>query len=312
MGAVMGSRPVTTTRVGAGLRGRRRRRDLGWVLFMAPGSLVFGVFELYPLARTFLLSLFAWDGFTDPRFIGTRNFEEAFASPHFWQAAVHSLVYALGTSFTKMTLGLAIALLLDRALRGRAIYRSVIFAPALMSFVAVGLLWTLLFNPSLGPATSLPAPVGLVDPQLGLLGDPDRALASIIFVDSWKWVGYHAVLFLAGLSLVSRTLVEAALIDGANNWQRFRYVLLPAIHQVLVINVVVALAGAMNSFDLVYIMTKGGPYRSTEIMLTFMYSTAFTQNRFGYAAAIACLLFAMVGLMTLAVLRIGRSEPDAA
>ncbi|MCY7419990.1 MAG: sugar ABC transporter permease, partial [Chloroflexi bacterium] len=273
--------------------------------------LVFGIFELYPLARTFLLSLFAWDGFTDPRFIGTRNFEEAFASPHFWQAAVHSLVYALGTSVTKMLLGLAIALLLDRALRGRAIYRSVIFSPALMSFVAVGLLWTLMFNPSLGPVTSLLAPVGLVDPQLGLLGDPDRALASIILVDSWKWVGYHAVLFLAGLSLVSRTLVEAALIDGANNWQRFRYVTLPAIRQVLVINVVIALAGAMNSFDLVYIMTKGGPYRSTEIMLTFMYSTAFTQNRFGYAAAIACLLFAMVGLMTLAVLRIGRSEPDA-
>lgn len=298
-------------------RGGRRRGTgglgrLAWIPFVLPGLSVFAVFELYPLVRTFVLGLYSWDGFSDPTFVGTQNFRLALNDPIFWKAAWHTGVYALGTTAAKVVLGLAIALALDQKLRGRAVYRSIVFAPALMSFVAVGLLWTMLYNPSLGPVTKMLQPLGFVDPNLGLLGDPDRALLAVMVVDIWKWVGYHTILFVAGLSLVSGDLVEAALLDGANALQRFWHVTLPAIRQVVVINVVIAFAGAMNSFDLVFVMTKGGPYQSSEIVLTYMYATAFTQNRFGLAAAIATLLFVAAGLMTLLVLRIGRSEEDLA
>lgn len=307
--------PPSAAAAGPEVRERRRRRrrlDLGWVPFVAPALLLFSVFELYPLVRTFVLSLYEWDGFSDKRFVGLDNFRQTLGDEFFWQAAWHSAVYAVGTATAKLVLGLGIAVVLDRALRGRALYRSLVFAPALMSFVAVGLLWTLFFNPDLGPVVRLLAPLGLVDDQLGLLGDPSRALAAVMFVDTWKWVGYHAVLFLAGLSLVPDDQVEAALIDGAGAWQRFWHVTLPAIRQIVVINVVIALAGAMNTFDLVYVMTTGGPYRSTEVLLTHMYAVAFTQNRFGLASAIACVLFVAVGLMTLLVLRIGRVGEEPA
>lgn len=278
-----------------------------WLALVLPGLTLFTVFELYPLVRTFVLSLYRWDGFSPPEFVGVANFRSALTDAVFWTAVRHSLMYAAGTTVAKLVLGLVIALVLDRQMRGRAVYRSLVFAPALMSYVAVALLWSLLFNPSLGPVARMFAPLGLVDPELGILGDPDRALAAVMVVDVWKWVGYHAVLFLAGLSLVSRDQVEAATVDGASAAQRLRHVTLPAIRQIIVINVIIALAGAMNAFDLVFVMTKGGPYRSSELMLTYMYSVAFSQNRFGLASAIACVLFAAVGLMTLVVFRIGRA-----
>jgi raffinose/stachyose/melibiose transport system permease protein len=206
-----------------------------------------------------------------------------------------------------MALGLALAVLLNRKLAGYAFYRSVVFAPALMSFVAVGLLWQLIYSPQQGLMNHVLDILHLPH-EVNWLGDRHIALGSLVIVDVWKWTGYHTILFLAGLSLVQKELLEAALVDGASGWQQFWHVTLPSIRPVVVVNLVIATAGALNTFDLVYVMTDGGPFGGTELPITYMYRTGFGGSQLGYASAIACLTFVVVAIVTVLILRLQSSE----
>ena len=295
-----------------GARRRRTRRDLTGVLFATPALLLFLVFVAWPLSRTIVLSLQRWNGFDAPAWAGLDNYSRLLRDPGFWSALTHTLVYAVGTTVGKVGLGLGLALLLDASLRGRSFYRSVIFAPALMSFVAVGLLWQLIYAPSIGLADQLLGVLHIGGQSNDWLGSPVRALFAVMVVDVWKWAGYHAVLFSAGLSLISTDLRDAARVDGADWFQEFWHVTLPSLRGLVVLNVIFAVAGAFNTFDLVYVMTDGGPYGGTDLLMTFLYRQAFTNSQYGYASAVACLLLLVVGMITILLLRAARSDYDAA
>lgn len=299
--------PTELTRAGRyGLEARahRWRRDsLGWVPLVLPGIALFAVFEIWPLVQAIMLSLYTWDGYSAKEFVGVRNYLAVLTDDAFWRALWHAGVYAVGTVVGKMLLGLGLAVLLNRKIAGLALYRSVVFVPALMSFVAVGLLWQLVYNPQQGLMNGALGALHLPH-DVNWLGNPHIALLSLMIVDVWKWAGYHTILFLAGLTLVRRELLEAALVDGASSWQRFRHVTLPGIRPIVVVNLVIATAGALNTFDLVYVMTDGGPFGSTDLPITYMYRVGFDSSRFGYASAVSCVMFLVVGVVTVLILRL--------
>ena len=273
--------------------------------------LLFGVFELWPLLQAVLLSLYEWDGYSDRVFVGLKNYQALVSDGVFWGSVSHAVVYAAATVTLKMVLGLGLALLLHQALAGRAFYRSVVFAPALMSFVAVGLLWQLIYSPQQGLLNSALGAVGLPS-DTSWLGNPSIALFSLVVVDVWKYTGYHAIIFLAGLTIVQKELLEAADVDGASAGRKFWHVTLPGIRPILVVNLVIATAGALNTFDLVYVMTNGGPFGVTELPISYMYRAGFSSGRLGYASAVACAMFAIVSLVTLLILRSQRTDEDSA
>jgi raffinose/stachyose/melibiose transport system permease protein len=302
--------PTATSPPGTPVNTRRRRRrfDPWLLLFALPGLALFLLFEIWPLIRAFANSLYSWDGFTPKVWVGLGNYQQIWHASLFWSSAEHTAVYAVGTVVAKLVLGLALALLVNLGIRGLGLYRSVLFFPVLMSFVAVGLLWTFVFDPQLGLANAALKAIGI--PAVTWLASSHTALPSIMLVDVWKWAGYHLVLFLAGLQTIRPELKEAAKVDGAGAWAGFWHVTLPALRPMVVLNMIIALAGALNVFDLVYVMTKGGPYHSTDTIMTYMYDQAFNQNKYGYASAVACLLFVVVALITLLQARMLRSDYD--
>jgi raffinose/stachyose/melibiose transport system permease protein len=303
------SPPTTAPPAALGPTRRRRHRFDPWLLLFAlPGLALFLLFEIWPLIRAFANSLYSWDGFTPKVWIGIGNYRQIWHTPLFWSSAEHTLIYAVGTVIAKVVLALALALLVNQGIRALGWYRSVLFFPVLMSFVAVGLLWTFVFDPQLGLANAALRAVG-VD-GVTWLASPRTALPSVMLVEVWKWTGYHLVLFLAGLQTIRPELKEAARVDGAGAWAGFWHVTLPSLRPMVILNVIIALAGALNVFDLVYVMTKGGPFHATDTIMTYMYDQAFNQNKYGYASAVACLLFVVVALVTLLQARLLRSDYD--
>jgi raffinose/stachyose/melibiose transport system permease protein len=286
---------------------RRLLLKLSWLPFVVPGLGLFLVFEVWPLIQAILLSLYKWDGYSKKVYVGGANYRRALGDVNFWHALGHAGVYTACTVTGKMVFGLGLALLLHRQLAGRAFYRSIVFAPVLMSFVAVGLLWQLIYSPEQGLMNRLLGLLHLAN-HVNWLGNPHIALFSLVLVDLWKFTGYHTILFLAGLTLVQKELLEAATVDGASPRQQFWHVTLPAIRPIAVVNLIIATAGAINTFDLVYVMTNGGPYGVTELPITFMYRQGFSNSQLGYASAIACLMFVVVGIITVLILRLQRSD----
>lgn len=276
---------------------------------MMPGLVLFALFVLWPLVNVFINAFYSWNGLGPKVFVGWNNFIQIFQSSLFYSAAEHTVIYAVGTVLLKVVLAFGIALLVARAMKGIAIFRTILFIPVLMSFVAVGLLWNFVLDPNLGLLNSFLGMLHLPT-TAGYLTDPKSALATLMFVDLWKWLGYHVVLFVAGLQMVRPELYEAAEVDGAGRWRQFWSVTVPSMRSIIVLNVIIAFAGGMNVFDLVYVMTKGGPMGSTQTMMTLVYQQAFATRHYGFASATAVVLFIVVGVLTLVQVRMMRSDYD--
>jgi ABC-type sugar transport system permease subunit len=203
---------------------------------------------------------------------------------------------------------------LNKKLKGITVFRTIFFTPVVISFVAIGAVWTWIYNPTQGMLNHLLGSTGLMNPKnpIAWLGDPRYALISIMIVDIWKWIGYHVVLFLAGLQTISNDLYEAASIDGANSFQTMMRITIPQIKNVFYINLTFCLVGAFNVFDVVMVMTKGGPYGKTEVIAKYIYDTSFgSTNMFGYATAISIFVFILMLIVTLVILKLMRkSEED--
>ena len=291
-----------------------RRRFVGAVqpyLWLLPALLVFALFTLLPLLVGLVLSFFAWDGSGSPRWVGLGNYIEAATDPKYWPALWHNVIYAVGTVAGKILLGLGLALVLNSGLRGRVIFRTLLFIPVVMSFVVIGILWTWIYAYSNGLLNTILDAVGLSLLKKDWLGDPKVALLAVMGVDVWKWFGFHMVLFLAGLQSIPAEMYEAARIDGANRWQLFRYMTLPLLAPITVVNVVLAASGAFNVFDVVYVMTQGGPANSSEVAMTYVYRVGFNFYQFGYASALSMIQLALVATITLVLfLGVGREQRD--
>lgn len=266
-------------------------------VFLLPGMVLFIGLMLYPMVQAFRMSLYEWNILPGAvsEFVGVANYGRAFDDPVFWTALVNSTVYMLVTVPTQMALGMAIAVLLNQAIRGRVAFRVLFYLPVVTSWVVVSLLFKYLFNTQAGLVNYV-----LVD-LLGVLGTPvawlqDRwtAMATISLLGIWKGMGWSMLIFLAGLQGIPADLLEAAEVDGASKARRFFAITLPLLRPVVVFVTIMLVIGGFNVFISVFLITGGGPANQTEVLLTQMYEQAFSFLDFGYGAAIAYLLTALI------------------
>jgi len=277
-------------------------------VWVAPALLLFFVFSLLPLIVGVGLSFSSWDGVAPLRFVGLENYGDALRDGAYWSAIVHNVIYAVGTVIGKMVLGFAIAMVLNQALPGRAIFRTAMFLPVVLSFVVVGLMWNWIYDYNSGLINSGLSSIGLGGLKKAWLGDASVALGALIVVDIWKWFGFHMVIFLAGLQSIPGELYEAARIDGSTPWQTVRWITLPLMVPITMINLILASSGAFNVFDVVYVMTQGGPVNATNVAMVDIYTEAFQFYHFGYASTLSVVQIVLVSAISLVLLRVLRRE----
>jgi ABC-type sugar transport system permease subunit len=283
-----------------------------------------GAFVVYPLIASLPITLYAWDGIGHPtRYVGLSNFKQVAADPLFWNAFKHTFEYAAVLVPIQLTLALILALVLNNSrLRGATVYRAIFFTPVVTSAAVVGVVMTLLFDNLGRPLNDLLLARGLVQAPIDLLGNPALALPLIILVGIWQTLGYNLVYFLAGLQSIPKVLYEAAAVDGASAWQRLRHVTLPSLREVGMVILFLAILGSLQVFDLVFVMTGGGPYYASEVVSTYIYHYAFTpaalqaENNIGYASAAAffmgLILIGFTALLTASVSYLRRERRDEA
>ncbi|HZT44116.1 MAG TPA: sugar ABC transporter permease [Chthonomonadaceae bacterium] len=287
---------------------RRARTELSGYLFMLPYLVLFGVFLVLPLLYGLGLSFFRWDllSTAPARFIGVDNYREAVGSPYFWKALGATFRFVVLAVPLTVLLGLLIAVGIEAVPERRQVfYRAAYFLPTLITITVAGLLWRWFFNSEFGLFNALLAPLGIKVPWLT---DTTWAMRSIVFMTLWWTVGGPVVIFLAGLQQIPGHYHEAAALDGANGWQRFRHITLPLLRPVLVFVVIMNVIGAFQVFGQTFMITQGGPELSTRVMVQYIYETAFNNYRMGYAAAMSWLLFALIAGFSLAQVRLLRER----
>jgi raffinose/stachyose/melibiose transport system permease protein len=280
-----------------------RTERLKWLAFIAPALAVYAVFLIYPVVQSGALSFSSWAGPGRPSTpVGLDNYRELVADPIFWRALRNTAVLLLVSVFIQLPIGLGLALLVTSARRGRRFWRGIYFLPTLMSTVAVAILWRFIYSPDYGVINGFLRGVGLDGLAQGWLGQTSTALAAVIGANVWQWAPFYMIIYVAALVGIDPEIYEAAALDGARGLQRFLYVTLPLLRPVLITTSILSLAGSIKAFDLVYIMTDGGPSNSSELLATYMFREGFTNYRLGYASAIAMVMFLITFVLTVVVL----------
>ncbi len=274
------------------------RREAVWAyLFLLPNIVGFFVFTALAVFVAFGLAMTEWDLLVPPRFNGLANYQKLLTNdPVFRQVMGNTAFFVLGVVPLDVVCSLGLALLLNRPIRGMALYRAVYFVPVVTSLIAVSIVWQWLYHSDVGLINYFLTDVGL--PKVNWLGSTEWAMPAIIFMSTWKAMGYYAVIFLAGLQGVPEHLHEAAQIDGASAWQRFWKITLPLLSPTMFFVLVISIIRSFQVFDQALIMTRGGPANATMTIVYFVYNNAFVWFRMGYAAAACWLLFIVIFAVT--------------
>jgi raffinose/stachyose/melibiose transport system permease protein len=286
----------------------RRRMDWGRaatvVFFLLPAALIYGLFVLYPIVQAAFYSLYRWKGLGPLQdYVGLQNFRQILTDEVFRQALGHNLIIMVLSLGIQLPLALGIALLVGRKMRGRAFFRTVFFLPFVLSEVITGVVWSFILRAQSGLLNSvLDAIVPGFTPR-GWLGNPDIVLYVLFAVITWKYFGFHMILYLAGLQSIPAELEEAALIDGATPARVIRDVTIPLLLPTIRLTIFLSALGSLQFFDLIYIMTDGGPVNASETMATYMYDFGFRRFSLGYGAAVSLVIFAICFLFSLAYQR---------
>ena len=272
---------------------RREQRRLG-LLLVAPTVLIMVVFLLFPLANAVYYVFVDFNGIdTTPPFVGLANFTEMFADPDVWAALGNNVIWIVIGTAAPLVLGLGLALALWGVQRGSALYRVAFFLPYVLPQVAVGVVWGWIYEPTRGWLNRVLETVGLDAVTRGWLGDPDTALYAVLATAIWTAIGFVFVIILSALRNVDTEQVDASLLDGANWAQRLRYIVLPQIMPVFVMVTAITLIGGFAVFDLIFVMTGGGPAGATDVLGTVAYSSAFQVNRIRYGTTLALFITAL-------------------
>ncbi len=306
--------PTARIDVATGARPRRRWRH--WLarqappyLFIAPALLGLVVFKLYPIVAGLRLSFFDFQLISgQQRFVGIENYVTMAADPTFWRAMVNTLVFNAIVTPLQIVCALGLALLVNRKLAGRDVFRSLYFLPAVLSLVVASVIWDLLYHPDSGLINAFLVTLGL--PRQPFLVSANQALGAIIAMVTWKGAGYWMVIFIAGLQAIPEHVYEAARIDGANAWQSFARITLPLLSGTIVFVAVADTAINFLLFAPVYVMTQGGPSESTTVLMYEVYRSAFVYLRMGYATAIASVLLLMTLVVVAIQMRVLRVDFD--
>jgi raffinose/stachyose/melibiose transport system permease protein len=277
-------------------RRRRRRGSLQGVLYVLPAALLTAAFLAYPVFETVRLAFYDWNGI-DPSqvYVGWANFSELFnEDPYFWQAVKNTVLWGLVTVPLELILGLSLAIMLDRKIRFRAGFRAIFFLPAVMSPVVIAIAWNTIYSPTSGIANSVSGFLGFGS-HIGWLGDPRLALWSAALASIWRYAGLIMVFYLAGLQTIPASLYEAARVDGASEWKQIRQITLPLLKPMTVLLILLGTIGAVREFDMIWILTGGGPAHRSDLLSVQVFTNAFQTGRVGYASAIATImLFATI------------------
>ncbi len=306
----MAEMSLATRRSGARRASRHWARYRAGYLFVLPAFLLYAVFMIYPFLQAIYLSFTDWNGAERVKhFVGFRNYREMVQDDLFWTSVGHTLIWVVIGTIGPLVIGLLLAQLLWRRPRGFTLFRTVYFMPQVLSSVVIAIVWGWIYNPIFGILNQGLDRVGLEGLSRGWLGDPDFALYAVLVAAMWATVGFVFVVFLAGLQTVSRDLIEAATVDGANAWQRFWNVTVPQLANVVNVVTALLLIGGFSVFDIIFVMTGGGPANASEVIATLTYKEAFTQNRVGYAATLSLVITAISLVASVVFIRLReRSE----
>jgi multiple sugar transport system permease protein len=281
-----------------------RHEALAAYLFLLPSGVLFLVFVAGPIVASLLLTFLRWDGLSAIHFAGLDNYRTLTQDGQLGTVLVNTVIFVAASVILKMVVALVLAVLLHR-FAGRFIstlFRSVVFFPVIISGVAIGIVWQWLMGTSFGLINYYLGALGL--PMVAWLDSSQNALGSLVLVDVWRSVGFSFVVFTAGLQGIPAHLYEAAALDGAGEWARFRHITLALLSPTTFFLLVINLIGAFQFFDLSYVMTQGGPGDATRTIVYYIYFTGFRFFRFGYASTVAMLLFAILALLTFIQVRL--------
>lgn len=283
----------------------KRRKSVAGAIFIAPATIFFAMFLLLPVIAVVMIAFTKWAGFdvNNIPWAGTDNFRALRSDTVFVDALVHTVVFVVASTVLLNVVGLALASLINTRVRGNEFLRVAVFVPLALSPVLTAILWNQILGPYGLINTMLVETLGLRSTPIGFLGDPGIALWTVIGASVWQYAGYNTLLYYAGLQSLPQERIEAARIDGAGVFNRLRFVVIPYLRPVIAVVVVLNLIGGWKVFDLVYVLTGGGPDRRTEVLSTYLYQQAFSFNAVGYASTIALVI---IGLATASALLRGR------
>jgi len=271
-------------------------QTLAPMLFLAPNLLIFGIFIILPAILGLRMSLFDWSFLEGSNFVGLKNFRDILHDSMFWLTLKNTLVYVVAVVPLLATFALALALPLAEEGKGMGVFRAIYYVPTMLSMIIVGIAWRLLLGYDLGIINYVLRLAGRK--PVPWLTDGTMATISLIFVTVWTRVGYFMMMFVGGLQAISKTYYEAAEIDGAGRFTVFRRITLPLLRPIILVVVVLATIEAFKAYELIFVMTQGGPGTSTKFIVQYIYQAAFEEDRMGYGAAMSVILMAIIGVFT--------------
>jgi raffinose/stachyose/melibiose transport system permease protein len=279
-------------------------------LFLLPALMLFLLFVIYPIFRSIYFSMFDWNGLGPAvDFVGLQNFKDILTDKVFLKATSNIFLIIIFSVGAQLPLALALAVMVGRDLPGRGIFRTIFFMPYVLSEINVAIMWMLLYNPDPDRGLLNAIVVRLGGETIGWLSSTNLVLLSIFIALTWKYFGFHMLLYLAGLQNIPQELEEAATIDGANSFQNFYYITLPLLGSTIRTSVYLSVLGSIQQFILVWIMTKGGPVNASETLATYMYRFGFVRFQLGYGSAVAIYMFLLCLIFSLVYQRLTR-QPD--
>lgn len=292
------SKPTNSPEDGSGVSNWVRKSiDQIWtartgILFTLPAVILLLVFLGYPLFRSLYLSMFRWSGIGDPAFIGIGHFQRLFTDSEFFIVAKNSFLFTLITAFGQVVLGFFLAVAIERRVRGWGMYKIIFFLPAIIPRAITGSIWTRLYDPLIGPINPILSGLGITAPYW--LSDNDWALISVALVAIWQYSGFPMLLMLAAMENVPVEVHEAATLDGVNAWQRMRSIIFPLILPTITVVLMLQLIAGLKAFDLIWVMTRGGPGNATKTLGVALYEKAFEAQALGYASAWAVVMAVII------------------
>ncbi len=269
---------------------RRFKGKEGWV-FVLPALAIYALFVLLPLGRSVYISLTDWNGVRPViHWVGLEHYTQLFHDPRFLNALKHNIIWVIVGTISPIVISLGLAMLLWPRTRGRTIFQAAFFMPQVLSTVAVALIWSRVYHPLFGVLNKLLVAIGQGSRATGWLGESNTALPAVLVAAIWAYFGFALTVIMAGLQSIDMTLIDAAKVDGANAWQRFIHVIIPELRPVLTMIIGYTLIGGFNVFDIVWVMTQGGPANATDVVSTRLYKEAFVEGHVAYGTAMAMML----------------------
>lgn len=269
--------------------------------FLLPALIIFSIFVVWPVFQSARYSVYEWNGLGPlDQYVGTQNYQKMADDPIFWRALKNNTFVVVWSFATQIPLAIFLAIILTGKIKGTSLFRTVYFAPMILSEVIVATIWSWIYNPTFGMLNTLLRDIGLEQYTQLWLSDESLVMISIMIVTTWKYLGFYLVLFIAAIQGISDNLYEAAQIDGANGWQIHRHITLPLLVPTTRVAGVLVLTGSLKFFDMTWVLTEGGPANASQVLATYMFKQSFRSLKWGYGSALAFTLFAIAFVISVA------------